>query len=271
MTMPRHETFTKRIKGDFIVRFRVHQIIQHALMFSSFAVLALTGLPMKYRNTAGSKWFMELWGGPDTVSAVHHYAAWVMVAACVYHVAYLFLPTILLRRPFPTSMLPKIKDVKDFVLDVKHTFGLSKEAPKYDRFSYRNKGAYWLVFAGALITVSTGLILMYPAWSGSHLAGWASPLALVLHSDAAILAVCWMVFVHLYFAHLSPHVFPMDKAIFTGRVPVERYKAEFPLEYERIAAGARREATRAGRARRPQAPVIPDPGRPEDLVSQPDT
>ncbi len=245
-----------RIKGDSIVRFGVHQIVQHILMFSSFAILAVTGLPMKYRNTAGSEWFMGLMGGPDTVSAVHHVAAWVMVGACAYHLAYLVFSVVVLRRPFPTSMLPRIKDARDFVQDMKHTFGLSSETPRYDRFSYRNKGAYWLVLTGAFITVGSGLLLMYPGWTATHLAGWMNPLALVIHSDAAILAVGWMVIVHLYFAHLSAHIFPMDKSIFTGRVPVERYRVEFPLEFERIVAAAEAAETEAVEPQREMRPGL---------------
>ncbi len=113
-----------------------------------------------------------------------------------------------------------------------------EEGPKYDRFSYRNKGAYWLTFIGAFVMVGTGLLLMYPVWTANHLAGWWNPLALAIHGDAALLAVGWMVLVHLYYAHLAPHVFPLDKSIFTGKVPAERYRHEFPLEYDRIMAEA---------------------------------
>jgi len=33
-------------------------------------------------------------------------------------------------------------------------------------------------------------------------------------------------------------VFPIDKGIFTGKVKVDRYREEFPLEYERIMKAA---------------------------------
>ena len=90
-------------------------------------------------------------------------------------------------------------------------------------------------------------------------------LALVIHSDAAILAVGWMVLVHMYFAHFARHVFPMDKSIFTGRVPIKRYRAEYPLEYERIMAAVEAAAPRADEtappafATRPKAArLVPD-------------
>ena len=223
----------QRIDGTSIVRFDVQQRAQHTLMFCSFAILAVTGLPLKYSGWAISGWWMGRWGGIDNMRAVHRYAAWVMIAVCVYHLMY-----ILVQRPFSTAMLPKFKDIGDFVQDMKHAFGLSKEPPRFDRFSYRNKFAYWLVYAGALVIVGSGFILMYPVGAAERLGGWALPLALMLHSDAAILAIGWMVIVHMYFAHFARHVFPMDKSIFTGKVPAERYREEFPLEYERIMAAS---------------------------------
>jgi cytochrome b subunit of formate dehydrogenase len=135
-------------------------------------------------------------------------------------------------------MLPRFKDIGDFLKDMKNTFRLSAEKPRYDRFSYRNKIAYWLVYAGVIVIVVTGYILMYPIGASEALGPSAYPLALIIHSDAAVLAVGWMLFVHVYFAHFARHVFPMDKGIFTGKVSVERYKEEFPLEYERILAEA---------------------------------
>jgi formate dehydrogenase subunit gamma len=230
----------ERIEGETIRRFDVHQRAQHTLMFASFFVLAITGLPLKYSGWASSGWWMGVWGGIDHVRAVHRYAAWVMIAVCVYHLLYLFFSVAVVKRPFPSAMLPGLKDVKDFVQDMKHTFGLSKEPPKFDRFSYRNKFAYWLVYAGAIVMVGSGIMLMYPLGTAAHLPNWAYPLSLIVHSDGAILAIGWMVIVHLYFAHFARPVLPLDRSIFSGKVPIERYEEEFPLEYARIMAAAGR-------------------------------
>lgn len=231
--MRAHAATDERISGTSIIRFDVQQRAQHALIFCSFAILAVTGLPLRYSGWAISGWWMGRWGGIDNMRAVHRYAAWVMIAVCVYHLMYL-----LVQRPFSTAMLPRFKDIGDFVQDMKHAFGLSKEPPRFDRFSYRNKFAYWLVYAGVIVIVGSGFILMYPIGAADRLGGWALPLALIIHSDAAILAIGWMAIVHVYFAHFARHVFPIDKSIFTGKVPAERYREEFPLEYERIMAAA---------------------------------
>jgi formate dehydrogenase subunit gamma len=228
----------QRIQGNSIRRFDLHQRIQHVLMFSSFIVLALTGLPMKFSEWAISQWWLGVWGGINVAREVHHIAAWVMIADCVYHAGYLLVTIGVLKRPFPTKMLPSPKDLKDFVQDMKYSVGLSKERPKFDRFSYREKFDYWAVFWGILIMVGGGLILMFPVAAAKLLPGWFIPLALVAHSDEAILAVGWILIVHMFFAHLAPAVFPMNKSIFTGKVPMERYREEYPLEYERVMAAA---------------------------------
>jgi formate dehydrogenase subunit gamma len=229
--MPSRIVVEKPKAGISITRFDVQQRAQHILIIVSFFLLAITGLPLKYSDWGFSGWFMGVWHGVDNVRAVHHWAAWIMIAACAYHLMY-----ILVSRPFSTAMFPKPKDVKDFIADVKYTLRLSKEPPQYDRFSYRNKAAYWIVYPGAAIMIVTGLILLYPTGATSYLPGWTLPLALVVHSDAAILATGWILFVHMYFAHFSRHTIPFDKSVLTGKVPIERYREEFPLEYARITA-----------------------------------
>lgn len=218
----------------FVTRFDAQQRAQHILLIVSFFVLAITGLPLKYSDWGISAWWMGVWHGVDNVRAVHHYAAWLMIATCAYHVMY-----VLVSRPFSTAMLPRVSDFRDFIQDLKHTFRLSKEPPQYDRFSYRNKAAYWLVYPGAAVMIITGLILLYPTQATTHLPGWTLPLALMIHSDAAILATGWVICVHMYFAHFSRHTFPFDKSVLTGKVPAERYSEEFPREFARIVAAER--------------------------------
>jgi formate dehydrogenase subunit gamma len=229
--MPSRIVIEKPRPAVSITRFDAQQRAQHILIISSFFVLAITGLPLKYSTWGISSWWMGMWHGVDNVRSVHHWAAWIMIAACGYHLMYL-----LVSRPFSTAMLPKFSDLGDFIQDMKHTFHRSPQPPQFDRYSYRNKAAYWLVYPGALIMIVTGLILLYPTAITAHVAGWTLPLSLMVHSDAAVLAVGWILCVHMYFAHFSRHTIPFDKSVITGKVPIARYEEEFPMEYARIVA-----------------------------------
>jgi cytochrome b subunit of formate dehydrogenase len=233
------ETTHKRIEGTSIIRFDVHQRAQHGLLLLSFALLAITGLPLKYSDSAVSGWWLGLWGGVDNMRAVHRFAAWIMIADCAYHLLYVLLPVVVMRRPFPSAMLPRLQDFRDFVQQIKHTLGYSEEPPKFDRFNYRNKFNYWFVCCGVILIVGSGLLLIiYPLGAAHELPRWIYPLALLVHGYAAILAIGWMLVVHMYFAHFARGVFPVDKSMFTGKVPFKRYRRDFPLEFTRIMAAA---------------------------------
>jgi len=255
-----------RIDGDQIRRFDVHQRIQHIMMFSSFIVLAITGLPMKFSEWSMSLWWMDVWGGIQNLRSVHHAAAWVMIACCAYHLVYLMVSLTILKRPFPTHMLPRMQDFRDLVQDMRYYVGLTDEKPKFGRFSYREKFDYWAVGWGILIMVGGGLILMYPVAAAKILPGWAIPFALVAHSDEAVLAVGWILIVHMYFAHLHPLVFPMNKSIFTGKVPMHQYREEHGLEYAQIMAAANLPLVPP---EQPAPPALPDLPAIQQPVAEP--
>lgn len=224
----------KALPREQVVRFDIHQRIQHFFLMSSFILLALTGLPLKFSAWGVSQWWILLWGGVDNTRLVHYVAAWVMVFLCVYHGFYLGVSTLILKRPFPYAMIPSLKDASDVMNDLRYYLGLTRNRPNHDRFNYREKFDYWAIFWGMPIMAGSGFVLMFPVLVSRFVPSWTIPIALVAHSDEAILAVGWIFIVHLFFTHLTPRSFPFNQSIFTGRVPSERYKEEHPLEYERL-------------------------------------
>lgn len=234
-TQPLLETMAET-KEEQVVRFDIHQRLQHIAMFISFTMLALTGLPQKFNTWAISQWWVSLLGGIESVRSLHHFFAWVMLGDALYHALYLFVNTIIRKRPLPLSMIPSLKDFQGLYQEVRHFVGLSHEEPKYDRFNWREKFDYWAVFWGIPILGISGLILMFPVQATRILPGAAIPMALVAHSDEAFLAVAWIFGVHLFFTHLTPGVFPLNKSIFTGRISKSKLIKEHPLEWERLRA-----------------------------------
>ena len=120
--------------------------------------------------------------------------------------------------------------------------------PKFDRFTYWEKFDYLAVFWGVAIIGFSGLILWFPTAFTMVLPGWALNAAYIVHSDEALLATGFIFLFHFFHTHLRPEAFPMDPVIFTGRMPLERFKDERPLEYERLVA-----AGQAGRLPRAAA------------------
>ncbi len=210
-----------------VARFDLQQRVQHILIASSFVVLAVTGLPQKFDDLALSQAFIEALGGLGSVRLAHRVAAFVMLFTCLYHVAYLFW-LIVIRRRRAFGMVPTFQDAKDIWRSLRWFMGLSRGKPAYDRYAYMEKFDYWAVFWGIAIIGGSGLVLMFPVAATAFLPGVAVPVSFVAHSDEAVLAVGWIVLVHLFYAHLSPRVFPMDRSIFTGKTPLAAAREHHP-------------------------------------------
>lgn len=217
-----------------VTRFSIHQIIQHATLMTSFTLLAITGLPMKFHSLAISQWWIGVWGGIEVTRSVHHYAAWVIIGACVYHLGYILYSTLVQKKPFSRKMFPNRQDAVQLVQEISYYLGRRKERPQFDRFSWKEKFDYWAVFWGMVMIGASGLIMMFPVFFTNFLPGWSLPTALIMHGDEAVLAVAWIFVFHFFFNHLSPGLFPLNTSIFTGKVPKERYRREHPLEYDKL-------------------------------------
>ena len=68
------------------------------------------------------------------------------------------------------------------------------------------------------------------------LPGWAINIALIIHSDEALLAAGFIFTFHFFNVHFRPERFPMSTTIFTGAIPIEEFKHDHSLEYERLIA-----------------------------------
>ena len=68
-------------------------------------------------------------------------------------------------------------------------------------------------------------MLWFPEWATYIFPGWFINVATIIHSDEALLAVGFIFTVHFFNTHFRPEKFPMDMAMFTGRVDVEEMLA----------------------------------------------
>lgn len=224
-----------------VPRFDIHQRIQHFLLMGSFIVLAVTGISEKFYRLEPFGSMIALMGGMDTVRLIHRLAGGVMIADGIYHMLYLAprLMTVQSGTPLANAgrwleMIPSRKDFQDFFKMMSYFLGMSPRPPAFGRYSYMQKFDYWAVFWGLTVMAGSGLIMLLPALGVDFMGTAVIAAALAAHSDEAILAVAWILIVHLYHAHLSPRIFPFNTTIFTGRIPTALLMEEHSLEYARL-------------------------------------
>jgi len=123
--------------------------------------------------------------------------------------------------------------MRDMATQFRWYFGRGPK-PHFDRFTYWEKFDYWAVFWGMAIIGVSGYMLWFSSFFATLVPGWAFNIALLVHSEEALLAVWFIFAIHFFNNHLRPQKFPMDPVIFTGRVSEEEFRAERPLEYERM-------------------------------------
>ncbi|MEK7744745.1 MAG: cytochrome b/b6 domain-containing protein, partial [Elusimicrobiota bacterium] len=222
----------------------------HGLMIVSFITLALTGMSLKFSYTRWAQVLSHLLGGFETAGFIHRAAAVVMFGLFLTHLWDVTLrkrkeagswPALFLG---PDSMLPNLTDLREFVDTLKWYLGLSSH-PRYGRWTYWEKFDYFAVFWGIAIIGSSGLMLWFPEAFTRVLPGWLINVATIIHSDEALLATGFIFTVHFFNTHLRPDKFPMDLAVFTGRVPLEDFKRERPREYEALKSAGELEALAA--------------------------
>lgn len=248
---PARPTTSRRSK---YLRFSLSDRVEHFLLFTSFTVLVITGIPQKFLPAGWAEFMISLFGGIEAVRVIHRIAATVLIFEAVYHlfaVSYKFL--VLRRAP---SMIPGPKDFVDFLATVRHNMGLGREAPKYDRYNFEEKLEYWAVIWGTLVMIATGFMLWNPILTTKFLAGSAIPAAKAAHGGEALLAFLAIVVWHLWGVHLRT----FNKSMFTGSLSREQMEHEHALELERIDSGLQRPLPPSDAVRRRRRLFLPVAG-----------
>jgi cytochrome b subunit of formate dehydrogenase len=245
-------------KGDeWFTRFTPFQRFQHILVVTSFLLLVITGMPLKFYYTGWARALFNLLGGPQTARSLHHFGALVTFLYFGLHLAGVLsnawsrraelrdsatgnLSFARIRAVWlgPDSMIPTLHDWKDFVAHQKWFFGKGPK-PQFDRWTYWEKFDYFAVFWGVFIIGFSGLIMWFPHLFSRFMPGWAINIALIVHSDEALLAAGFIFTVHFFNTHFRLEKFPMDTVIFSGRVSKSELLHERKRWYDRVAAAGR--------------------------------
>lgn len=243
-------------------RFEPFERFLHMMVVTSFLLLVLTGMPLKFYYTDWARILFALLGGPTSARVLHHLAAIITFLYFALHLGRvgtkLWRNRGAVRDPAsgrislgriwqavfgPDSMVPSWQDFRDIVAHFRWFLGRGPK-PQWDRWTYWERFDYLAVFWGVGIIGLSGLVLWFPAFFTQFLPGWVINIAQVIHSDEALLAAGFIFTFHFFNTHFRIDRFPMDTVIFSGRISKSEMLHERRKWYDRLKAEGRLEQHR---------------------------
>jgi cytochrome b subunit of formate dehydrogenase len=213
--------------------------LAHLVFALVIILLILTGMTLFYADSVWAPAVQRALGGPVITGLVHRVCAVIFVGIFLGHLAYVAYRIAVTWKTFrwfgSRSLIPNWEDIKDIFLMFKWFFGFGSR-PMFDRFTYWEKFDYWAPFWGVTIIGVSGFMLWFPNLTAAFLPGWAFNVATIFHGEEAFLAAGFLFTVHFFNNHWRPDNFPLDIVMFTGVMPLDKFKREHRIEYDRLAA-----------------------------------
>ena len=212
--------------------------LAHLVFAVSVMTLVLSGMAVLYPDTGWAKFVVGMFGSSKVAALAHRTAATIMLGIFFIHLVYFVLRILRDPKGFdwlgPVSLVPSWKDLEDIIAMFQWFFGRGPR-PMFDRWTYWEKFDYWAVFWGMAVIGGSGFMLAFPEWTASFLPGWVFNVATLVHGEEAILAAVFLFTVHFFNNHFRPDKYPPpDIVMFTGTVPLEEFRREHALEYQRL-------------------------------------
>jgi cytochrome b subunit of formate dehydrogenase len=188
--------------------------VQHAVLAISFIVLVWTGFALKYPDQLWARPLLLLEGKYSMRSIIHRIAAGVFMGVTVTHLVSLILSRRL--REHWKEMLPNRNDPREALSNFAYNLGMGTTPPGRSAHSYVEKAEYWAVVWGAVVMISSGMML----WA-NNIAMRVLPkswldIATSVHFYEAVLATLAIVIWHFYSIIFDPDVYPLNTAFLTG-------------------------------------------------------
>jgi cytochrome b subunit of formate dehydrogenase len=249
---------------EWFTRFSPFERFLHILVVTSFLTLVITGMPLKFHYTDWAKTLFSLLGGAQVARWLHHLAAIVTFIYFALHImdrlSSMWADRAKYRSPGtgrfslarlwaeltgPDSMIPHKGDWDDFIAHQKWFFGKGPR-PEFERWTYWEKFDYLAVFWGVAMIGASGLIMWFPSFFTRFMPGWVINVALIIHSDEALLAAGFIFTFHFFNTHFRLEKFPMDTVIFSGRISKTEMLHERKRWYDRLVAEGQLNQHRVG-------------------------
>ncbi len=231
--------------GPRVRRFSTSQTLQHGLLVLSFCCLALTGFALAYPDIWWSRGLSKLGMSEDLRRTIHRSAAVIMIAISIYHVMWSLLTAY--GRAELARIWPRAKDLREMIDNLRFHLGLIDHPLPAGKYDYPAKMEYWALVWGTIVMALTGLVLWFPVEASNLLPYWATKVSEVIHLFEAWLASLAILVFHLFYVVGHPDVYPINLAMFSGKMTEEDAEHHHPLWLEE--ARGSDSTTVSGRAR----------------------
>ncbi|MBS1851059.1 MAG: cytochrome b/b6 domain-containing protein [Acidobacteria bacterium] len=250
--------------GPRVTRMDRGQRTQHAVLFSSFFVLVITGFALKYPDSVF--YYLSLGINENLRSLIHRLAGLALIGAGAYHGFYILFQGE--GRRMLRDMWPSATDLAGLWENLQYHLGRAPQKPAFGRFNYAEKAEYWALVWGTLVMAATGIMLWAKVIVGNLMPRWWLDVATAIHFYEAILATLAILVWHFYQVFFDPDVYPMNWAWWDGKMPLHHYEEEHALDSETLQSVHREPIAAEAPENAPPAPPDP-PGRPESGEEKP--
>ncbi len=231
LSVLRHPEGRRRLR-----RFTPSQRWQHWLLALLFALLVITGFPMKFAAEPWARHVIDTIGGLAVARHIHHYSGVALVVGFGLHLLTAIVRMLaaalragsdgkrqgLIKALITMPMFVGPKDLIKGGQLMAYLLFLRKKPPSFGRFSLDQKFEYLGVFWGTMLLGVTGALLWDTQISSRFVSGNVFNLALIAHTYEAFLAVIHVGILHICNVVFAPQVFPFSPATLTGQTPITR-------------------------------------------------
>ena len=216
----------------WVPRIGLWQRVQHIWMIVTFIICAFTGLVM---HLANNPYWRELYVSRESFVTLHILSGIAMGALALLHFTQYAVEAIIakargesLRRKYPmlefysTEFLRKLFGA--FLYSITPRF---KPRP-YGKYNPEQLFEYWAIYWGVAILGIPGLLMAIYGPSVLNGVLW------VMHFKEAILAIMFLLMVHIAYTHFRPSIFPLDPTFIHGKMPMRRIREEYKLWAEEL-------------------------------------
>ncbi len=241
--------------GPLFYRTTLNQRIQHVIIMATFILVVLTGFCLKFSGASWTFPLIKTFGGVYMAGRIHRAAGVVMFLNFLYILFYIIVTTFqkamicfkekppagfkdglwqVIKLIYALPMCPDANDGRNIVDFIRYALFLTDKRPQYGKFQWKEKFDYLAVFWGTVVFAATGPMLWWPSLFAKFLPAMVLNIALIVHSDEALLAAGVIFIWHFYNVVLAPEKFPMYPTMLTGCVDEHIMMEEYPAEYKRI-------------------------------------